>query len=241
MGKKIIVIAGTTESRQVIRKLKKDGAKVIATVATELGAKMLEQEHITIDIGRKDERQFREFFLREKPDLVVDASHPFAKIVTKTVHLVCEELNLPYKRIKREEEAYDYEKIIWAKDAKEAAKKADESGGVILLTTGANTASIYADTVSKMEKRLYIRVLDTPKSLEICERARIPREHIIAKMPPFSVEDNIKLIKEIDAAVLVSKDSGRQGGVQYKVDACRAQNIPIILIQRPEDRDEREK
>lgn len=236
MGEKVIVIAGTTESREVIKKLQKDGAKVIATVATDLGAKMLEEEDIAIDIGRKDEKQFRDFFLGENPDLVVDASHPFAKIVTKTVASVCEELNLPYKRIKREEETYDYEKIIWAKDAAEAAKKADQLGGIILLTTGANTASIYADTVSEMEKRVYIRVLDTPKSLEICEQARIPREHIIAKMPPFSVEDNIGLLKEINATVLVSKDSGRQGGVQDKVDACKAQGIPIILIQRPKER-----
>lgn len=237
MEKKIIVIAGTTESRQVIGELQKEGVKVIATVATELGAKMLEGENIEIDIGRKDENQFRDFFLREKPDFVVDASHPFAKIVTETVFSVCEELNLPYKRIKREEEAYDYEKIIWAADASEAAKKANQLGDIILLTTGANTASIYASTVSNMEKRVYIRVLDTPKSIELCERAGIPREHIISKMPPFSVEDNIDLIREINATVLVSKDSGRQGGVQYKVEACRAQNIPIILIRRPEDGD----
>lgn len=237
MRKKIIVIAGTTESREVIEELQKDGVKVIATVATELGAKMLEGQDIKIDIGRKDENQFREFFWRENPDLVVDASHPFAKIVTRTVFSVCEELNLPYKRIKREEETYDYEKIIWVADAKEAAKKANQLGDVILLTTGANTASIYANAVSNMEKRVYIRVLDTPKSIELCEMAGIKREHIISKMPPFSVEDNINLIREIDANVLVSKDSGRQGGVQYKVEACRAQNIPIILIKRPEDGD----
>lgn len=237
MKKNIIVIAGTTESREVIKKLREDGTNIIASVATPLGAKMLEEEGIVICVGRKDEGQFREFFLQEKPDMVVDASHPFAKVVTKTVRSVCEELDIPYKRIKREEEAYDYEKIIWVANAKEAAEAADEVGGVILLTTGANTASVYAKTVSNMEEKLYIRVLDTPKSLEICEMAGIPREHIIAKMPPFSVEDNINLMREINAAVLVSKDSGKQGGVQNKVDACRKRNIPIILIQRPESGD----
>lgn len=234
MKKNIIVIAGTTESREVIKSLREDGANIIASVATELGAKMLEEEDITIYVGRKDESEFREFFLRENPDMVVDASHPFAKIVTETVKTVCKELHIPYKRIKRDKEAYDYENIIWVANAEEAAKMADKVGGVILLTTGANTAPIYSKMVSKMEDRLYIRVLDTQKSLEICEMAGIPREHIIAKMPPFSVEDNIDLMKKINAAVLVSKDSGKQGGVQNKVDACREQNIPIILIRRPE-------
>ncbi len=238
--RKIIVIAGTTESRQVIRKLKKDGASVIASVATELGKEMLKEEDIIVHVGRKDKNQFLAFFLEEKPDVVLDASHPFAKIVTETVEEACGQLSIPYERIERREEVYDYEKIIWAANAEEAAREADKIDGVILLTTGANTAATYANIVKNKKDRLYIRVLDTKKSIQLCEGAGISREHIIAEMPPFSLEDNVQLIKKINAAVLVSKDSGKQGGVQHKVNACKKQNIPMILIKRPEKEDNKE-
>ena len=52
------------------------------------------------------------------------------------------------------------------------------------------------------------------------------------KMPPFTVEDNVRLIRETEAEVLVSKDSGKTGGVDVKVDACMQTGIMMILIGR---------
>lgn len=232
--KNVMLIAGTTEAREVVQRLQKEGANITAFTATKLGADMLIDTNCECEIGRKDAVQFRQSFIQYKADVVIDASHPFAKVVTQTVKDVCEKMKLPYVRVEREEETYDYDNIIWAKDADEAADIAKSIEGTILLTTGANTAHIYAQKVGDLEK-IYIRVLDTPKSLELCKNAGILEQHVIAQMPPFSVEDNIALIKKINAAAVVSKDSGEKGGVPQKVEACKTCNIPIILIKRPKD------
>ena len=47
-------------------------------------------------------------------------------------------------------------------------------------------------------------------------KAGYQKDHVFGKMPPFTVEDNVKLIKETKAEVLVSKDSGKTGGVDIK-------------------------
>ena len=51
-----IVIAGTTESRRVIEKELEEGHTVLASVATDLGAEMLEEYGIDIHVGRLDRK-----------------------------------------------------------------------------------------------------------------------------------------------------------------------------------------
>ena len=54
----VLVIAGTTEARDVIRRQLEEKKMVLASVATELGAKMLEPYGIDVHIGRLDEEGF---------------------------------------------------------------------------------------------------------------------------------------------------------------------------------------
>ena len=115
----------------------------------------------------------------------------------------------------------------------EAISLLNELEGNIFLTTGVNTAAAYMAGVKDGANRLFIRVLDNISSLEGCAEAGYQKDHVFGKMPPFTVEDNVKLIKETKAEVLVSKDSGKTGGVDIKVEACRQTGIKMILIDRP--------
>ena len=81
----VIVIAGTTEAREVIEEQLKEKKKILASVATELGAQMLESYDIDVHIGRLDEEGFVRFFADNPCGKVIDASHPFARVVTETV------------------------------------------------------------------------------------------------------------------------------------------------------------
>lgn len=229
----VIVIAGTTESREVIVRQLKKGKKILASVATDLGAQMLEEYEIDIHIGRMDETGFQRFFQENPCDKVIDASHPFARVVTETVKKVTASLDIPYERYERKELNYDYDQILSAADAKEAVKLLNQIEGNILLTTGVNTAAVYAQGVKDAKKRVYIRVLDNESSLEGCRKAGYPDDHVFGEMPPFSVEDNVRLIRCAKAKVLVTKDSGKTGGVDVKMQACKDAGIPMLLIRRP--------
>ena len=165
----VLVIAGTTESRQVIEKLlgENPNERILASVATELGKEMLLEYDIDVHVGRLDQDGFLAL-LKENPcEKIIDASHP------------------------------------------------------------------YMSGVENGAERLFIRVLDNVSSLEGCAKAGYPEGHVFGKMPPFTVEDNVKIIRETEAEVLVSKDSGKTGGVDVKVEACRQTGIKMILIDRP--------
>ena len=135
----VLVIAGTTESRQVIEKLlgENPNERILASVATELGKEMLLEYDIDVHVGRLDQDGFLAL-LKEK---IIDASHPFAKIVSETVKKVAESADIPYERYERTNLQYDYEGIVHVKDVQEAITLLNELKGNVFLTTGVNTAA----------------------------------------------------------------------------------------------------
>ncbi|MDO4941408.1 MAG: cobyrinate a,c-diamide synthase [Lachnospiraceae bacterium] len=229
----IAVIAGTTESRTVIEALMEEKKEIAAFTATELGTKMLQNYNIEIIEGRKNQEQFLRFFKAFKPSKVYDASHPFAAEVTQNVQKVCERLSIPYERVKREEKEYDYEKIVYVSDTKEAIELLKEIKGNILLTTGVKTAGEYYEHLDR--ERLFIRVLKSGASVQICTDLGYEPTHVFGEDPPFSAEANEKLIRQTKASILVTKDSGVPGGVPEKMEAAKKCGIPVIMIRRPED------
>ena len=69
----------------------------------------------------------------------------------------------------------------------------------------------------------------------LCESAGILPAHIIAMQGPFSAALNAALYDQLDIRVMVTKDSGVQGGVPEKVLPALERDIHVILIERPEE------
>ena len=44
---------------------------------------------------------------------------------------------------------------------------------------------------------------------------------------------NIKLINNLNASVMITKESGKIGGVTEKIQAANETSIDVIMIQRP--------
>ena len=217
----------------MIERQLKENKKILASVATELGAQMLEEYPIDVHTGRLDEAGFVRLLEENPCGRIIDASHPFAQVVSETVQAAAKTVGIPYERYERSRLHYDYDRIIAVADAGEAAEYLNQLEGNVLLTTGVNTAAVYAEHVKNAKERLYIRVLDTPASYEGCAKAGYPEDHVFGEMPPYTVEDNLALIAKTKASVLVSKDSGKTGGVDIKVEACQRAGIACVLIRRP--------
>ena len=55
------------------------------------GSKSLtESEFLTVQTGRLDSAAMEETFLQEKPEMVLDATHPYAAEVTVNIRTACE-------------------------------------------------------------------------------------------------------------------------------------------------------
>lgn len=83
---KILVFAGTTEGRRIAEYLNDTVADSYVSVATEYGGRLLEEyQHLHLLTGRMDEDDITAFLSEKEIDLVIDATHPFAVLVTVTL------------------------------------------------------------------------------------------------------------------------------------------------------------
>ena len=225
----IVIFSGTTEGRLLSHLLAEKGAQVTVCVATEYGCEEQgEAPGITVLTGRKTVEEMTA--LLRGSDLCVDATHPYAVEVTKSVRLACATAEVPYRRLLRDRSA-DTDAIV-VDSAEAAAKLMADREGNILLATGMKELSAFAGI---SPARLYPRVLPTGDSIAACERAGIPHRNIIAMQGPFSAELNEALIRQFHIAYLVTKDGGKAGGFQEKVQAAENTGIELVLIRRPEE------
>ena len=235
--KRIVVFAGTTEGRLLAERLASSGVEVTACVATEYGEKLMpERSCLQVHSGRMDAKEM-EFFLQQKmPHLVVDATHPYAQVVSETVKQVCEKLHMDYVRLLRASGAAfpADERIHVVKNVKEAAELAEQMPGNIFLTTGSKELAVFVETVSDFS-RLYARVLSTEDAFGICRELGFEGRQLICMQGPFSGELNRAMYAHVDAKILVTKESGDVGGFTDKVQAALAQNMQCIVIRRPQE------
>ena len=194
--------------------------------------------HIEILAGRKDGAQMEALIRSGSFDLCVDATHPYAVLASRTISEACGHTGLPYLRYVREESPdrwKDLPGLITAESAKDAADIL--SGRAfgrdrILLTTGAKEAEAYADLDMS---RLFIRILPSEESRRACLRAGFPEDHIVSAMGPFSEEENLRLMRQLQITLLVTKESGRAGGFPEKLAAARRLGVRVLVIRRPSE------
>ncbi|RCX17572.1 precorrin-6A/cobalt-precorrin-6A reductase [Anaerobacterium chartisolvens] len=231
----VIVIAGTSDARQIIEGLARKGIRVTATVATDFGGSLIETGGgVSVLDGRLCAGEMARLVEETGAKCVVDASHPYAAEASSNAISACRLANVPYYRFERACTLSQDKNIIWAGDFHKAAQKADEFDGNVFLTVGSNNIEVFARTIRNSKKRLFARVLPQSEVILRCEQAGLDASSIIAAKGPFSPEMNIEMLKHCKAAVMVAKDSGAQGGTPQKLLACADVGIPVIMVRRPE-------
>ena len=71
------------------------------------------------------------------------------------------------------------------------------------------------------------------ESFERCLRLWVSEEDIVALQGPFSRELNREMLRHFGADALVTKESGRVGGLEEKIQAALDLGIKVILVERP--------
>lgn len=88
----IWLIGGTTEGRRLIKEIGRLQVELYVSVATEYGAELIEpQPNLTVMAERMDLEAMKAFLAAKRPACVIDATHPYATVVTATVKQACAE------------------------------------------------------------------------------------------------------------------------------------------------------
>lgn len=228
------VFAGTTEGRELVEFLLSQGSAVTACVATEYGEALLPQaEGLTVSARRMNSGEMAELLRREDFTCCIDATHPYAPVVTEEIVSACRETGTEYLRLLRR--SGDAGEAVFVADIAQAVDYLNHREGNILLTTGSKEITLYTD-IQNFQQRAYARVLPMESSLQSCQAAGLAPSHILAMQGPFSREMDLAMLRAVDARYLVTKDTGVTGGFSEKLAAAREAGVLTIVVGRPPQR-----
>ena len=229
---KAIVFAGTTEGYALCEFLAENRVSVYACAATEYGGSLLqENEFLHVSAGRLKTEDMEELFRKENPEIVLDATHPYAAEVTKNIRTACESAGVLYQRILRPEGEKNSE-AIYVESTEEAAAFLSGTEGNIFLTTGSKELAKFTG-IPDYKERLFARVLSIPSVIRSCAELGIEGKHLIGMQGPFSAEINEAMLRQFQCSYLVTKDTGLAGGFPEKMEACQRCGVTPVIIGRP--------
>ena len=239
-------MSGTEEGKEIVKRLNEKGENIITTVATEYGHKIYEKiglGHLCIQ-GRLDINELSEFIREKDVGILIDATHPYATQASLNAIKASEKNGIKYIRFQRsssvskegeigEIDVGNFGFVHLVTDMDEAVSWCSKSDKKrILLTTGFSTAEKFAHLVD--EKEIYIRILPMPAHIEQCVKMGIKPSNILALQGPFSLEFNKAIYNQYNIDVVVTKDSGKTGGVPEKIQSASDAGIDIVIIKRDE-------
>lgn len=227
---KIVLFGGTTEGRILTEFLSEHKIPSIVCVATDYGKKVLEyEEPVVVKSERLNQEDMQKLFKEEKTEIVFDATHPYATEVSKNIKTACDNENIEYIRVLRE--SIEIEDAVKFTKMDDLINYLNQTEGLIFSSMGAKEAESLTK-INKFTERVYLRMLPSPEGMKHCLDLGYPMKNLCGMQGPFSEEFNIAQFREIEAKILVTKESGNIGGFMEKVEAAKKCNMELVVLSR---------
>ncbi|MGY1754571.1 cobalt-precorrin-6A reductase [Blastococcus sp. SYSU D01042] len=221
MSGRVLVLGGTGEARRLATALLAEGVDVVSSLAGRVADPVLPEGEVRIGgFGGVDGLAA---WLRAHPvAAVVDATHPFATAMTASAAAACALTGHPLLRLQRpgwsEQPGDDWR---WVASLDEAAA-AVTGFAHVFVTTGRTGLEAFAGLTSEV----LVRSVDPPGP------PLPPRTTVVLERGPFSVADELALLREHRVDVVVTKDSGGSM-TAAKLTAARELGLPVVVVRRP--------
>ncbi len=229
----VLVFGGTSDALILCEALEQLDIHFTLSVATEQGQHSAKRFVDKVVLGRMDIGQMRDFIEVNGVDYVIDAAHPYAQELRLTIVVACKAVHCPVMRYERPSAASSLESpfIIKAHNVMDACRKVSEHQHKVLLTTGSKDLESFKRIL--IDKTLVVRVLPVADVIVECNSLGLGVDNIIAMKGPFSKPMNTALYQMVQPDVVITKESGREGGFIEKIEPCIDLGIPCIVIERP--------
>ena len=239
---KILLFAGTTEGRNLAEFLEKNQIPTEVCVATQYGETLLEEgKYLHVHAGRLDETEMEQQIQKQQITLVIDATHPYAVIVSQNIRRACSRTGTEYIRLARKETDASWKQEM--EDVTEVASVAEavaflaKKEGRIFAATGSKELSAY-QVIPDYQDRVVARVLSTPEAVSECAMLGFSGKNLICMQGPFTEDLNVAMLRQAQASWMVTKESGKAGGFLEKLRAAKKAGAKLVVIKRPGERSE---
>lgn len=236
-----LIFAGTTEGRELTQFLlniideKHLQMHLTVCIATDYGRLMLpEHKALTVLASRLNEQAMENLMSRNAFDCILDATHPYAVLVSENIRNAAAAENIPYIRVIRPDSTpIDTDSnIVFVHTMQEAVSYLAGTKGNILVTTGSKELPLLRE-LPGYEERVYARILPNPQMVSDSYEMGFKGQHLICMQGPFTEELNTALIHQFHISYVLTKNSGANGGFAEKIKSAEQTNTTLVVIGRP--------
>lgn len=228
---KILVFGGTTEGRQLTEHLT---ARCIPHIySTKTVTPQIDNLYRHCRHGALDETQLRAFCHTYTVSKILDASHPFATKLHRTLAHFSRQQRLPLWRLERPfDPRVNHPLVHYVNTYDEALTLLlERPHDTLLALTGVN--SIPKLELYWRQRPCFFRVLNRPESKRQVLNAGFPFARIIFSMPHDSVTKEVQAWCARGIGAVLCKESGRSGFLHIKIEAALTLGIPLVIVARP--------
>ena len=210
----VLVFGGTTEGRKAVEVLEEAGTTYY--YSTKTGEQDIALHHGKRIDGAMDAEAMQTFCREHDIRLMVDAAHPFALQLHKTIAQISEKQNIPvirYERIYPPRSA----DITWIDDYSQIPTDIHS----LLATTGVQSISKLKYLEAEGIKVSY-RILNRESSIHLAHQQGATDEQLCF-YPQMT-----------EAEAVLMKESGESGGFSEKIAEAKEKGMRIFALKRPE-------
>ena len=231
----ILVFGGTTEGRQTAELLEQAGTTFY--YSTKTPDQQLTLHHGTRLVGPLDRQAMSTFCQDHAVRLIVNAAHPFAEILHRTIAEVSGQLCIPVVRMERTYPPLEAP-CVPCDDVADMIRKAlshlsDHTPLRILALTGVQTIAKLRPLWTHPGVECWFRILDRESSHQMALAQGFLADRLITL--------NLSAPQSLDPSqlpsfhLILTKESGLSGGFETKVQLARTMGIPLLVVRRPQD------
>lgn len=221
-AKRILILGGTREARELAALLTEEGLPVITSLAGVTENPVLPMGAVRRG-GFGGAAGLANYLESAGIGPVVDATHPFAAQISAHAHEACGAVHLPLYRLERPAWRPQQGDLWTGVPSAAEAAAALPPGARVLLTIGRKEVAPF---MARGDIGGVARMIERPPEA-------LPQDWtLLLERPPFSVESERTLMRRHSISWLVTKNAGG-AGTQAKLIAARQMGVPVIMVERP--------
>ena len=220
MSKKILLLGGTEEARELAEALDEAGADFVVSLAGRTAATYPGNMRVG---GFGGVEGLAETIRADAFEVVVDATHPFAANMSVNAKAAAKRAKVPYYRLERRPwRRAASDRWIDVDSLEDAAERLD-SGSTVFLAVGAGGLAPF---LPRRDLNLVVRAIEEP---DLGNRRDIV---VIQQRGPFDIEDERALWDKYAFDALVTKNSGGEAA-GAKLVVARERRTLVYMVRRP--------
>jgi precorrin-6A/cobalt-precorrin-6A reductase len=219
---RVLILGGTGEARELAAGLRAAGTDVLSSLAGRTRHPRLPDGEVhTGGFGGPD--GLTAFLREEAITHLIDATHPFAAVITANAALAASDAGVPRLVLRQPAWPPDpsWRTVAGIREAAHTVRA--WPGEAVFLTTGRRELGAFAADDSH---RFLVRTVDPP------EGPVPPRMTLILSRGPYTVAGESALLRDHGIGLLVTKNSGGSM-TAAKLQAARDLGVQVVMVRRP--------